>query len=84
MRHIASRWGKEGVRANSILPGFVFTEKTRDFLPEEFRRMAISMTRSTRLGEPADIAAMVAMLFSEDGDWINGQTLSVDGGTTMR
>jgi NAD(P)-dependent dehydrogenase (short-subunit alcohol dehydrogenase family) len=84
MRHIASRWGKEGVRANAILPGFVFTEKTRDHLPEEFRQMAIRMTRSTRLGEPADIAAMVAMLFSEDGDWINGQTLSVDGGTTMR
>lgn len=84
MRHIASRWGKDGVRANSILPGFVFTEKTRDYLPEEFREMAIRMTRSTRLGEPADIAAMVAMLFSEDGDWINGQSLSVDGGTTMR
>lgn len=84
MRHIASRWGKEGVRANSILPGFVFTEKTRDFLPEEFREMAIRMTRSTRLGEPSDIAAMVAMLFSDDGDWINGQALSVDGGTTMR
>lgn len=84
MRHIASRWGKEGVRTNSILPGFVYTEKTRDYLPEEFREMAIRTTRSTRLGEPADIAAMVAMLFSEDGDWINGQTLSVDGGTTMR
>jgi len=84
MRHIASRWGKEGVRSNAILPGFVYTEKTRDHLPEEFRRQAIAATRSTRLGEPEDIAAMVALLFSDDGLWINGQTLSVDGGATMR
>ncbi|PTD24960.1 SDR family NAD(P)-dependent oxidoreductase [Sphingomonas fennica] len=83
-RHIASRWGKEGVRSNAILPGFVYTEKTRDHLPEEFRRHAVAATRSTRLGEPADIAAMVAHLFSDDGAWINGQTLSVDGGATMR
>ena len=84
MRHIASRWGKQGVRSNAILPGFVYTEKTREHLPEEFRRHAIAGTRSTRLGEPSDIAAMVAMLFSDDGLWINGQTLSVDGGATMR
>jgi NAD(P)-dependent dehydrogenase (short-subunit alcohol dehydrogenase family) len=37
-----------------------------------------------RLGEPSDIAAMVAMLFSRDGEWISGQTLSVDGGSSMR
>ncbi|WP_380871391.1 oxidoreductase [Sphingomonas sp. DBB INV C78] len=84
MRHIASRWGKKGVRSNAILPGFVFTEKTRGNLPEEFHRHAVAATRSTRLGEPEDIAAMVAMLFSDDGQWINGQTLSVDGGATMR
>lgn len=84
MRHIASRWGREGVRANAILPGFVFTEKTRDHLPEEFHRHAVAGTRSTRLGEPEDIAGMVALLFSDDGEWINGQTLSVDGGATMR
>ncbi|MGH6782542.1 MAG: SDR family NAD(P)-dependent oxidoreductase, partial [Sphingomonadaceae bacterium] len=84
MRHIASRWGKKGVRSNAILPGFVFTEKTRGNLPEDFHRRAVAGTRSTRLGEPEDIAAMAAMLFSDDGQWINGQTLSVDGGATMR
>lgn len=84
MRHIASRWGKEGVRSNAILPGFVYTEKTREHLPEEFRRYALAGTRSTRLGEPEDIAGMVALLFSDDGEWISGQTLSVDGGATMR
>lgn len=84
MRHIASRWGKDGIRSNAILPGFVYTEKTRDILPESFRAAALSMTRSPRLGEPHDIAAMVALLMSDDGEWINGQTLSVDGGSTLR
>ena len=38
----------------------------------------------TRLGEPTDIAAAVAFLMSDDAAWINGQVLSVDGGSTMR
>lgn len=84
MRHIASRWGRDGVRSNAILPGFVATEKTRDHLPEEFRAAALSATRSNRIGEPRDIAAMIALLLSDDGEWINGQALSVDGGSTMR
>jgi NAD(P)-dependent dehydrogenase (short-subunit alcohol dehydrogenase family) len=44
----------------------------------------LAIGRSTRLGEPGDIAAMVAMLMSDDGEWINGQVISVDGGITMR
>ena len=40
--------------------------------------------RSVRLGSPADIASTVAMLMSDDGEWINGQVISVDGGITMR
>ncbi|MDT4890834.1 2-hydroxycyclohexanecarboxyl-CoA dehydrogenase [compost metagenome] len=40
--------------------------------------------RSPRLGEPTDIAATVAFLASGDGEWINGQVISVDGGVNMR
>jgi NAD(P)-dependent dehydrogenase (short-subunit alcohol dehydrogenase family) len=42
------------------------------------------MSRSSRLGQPEDIAAMVAFLMSSDAEWINGQVISVDGGATMR
>ncbi len=44
----------------------------------------VALGRSPRLGHPEDIAAMVALLFSDDGEWINGQVVSVDGGVTMR
>jgi NAD(P)-dependent dehydrogenase (short-subunit alcohol dehydrogenase family) len=84
MRHVASRWGKEGIRANAVAPGLVVTEKMRGTLPEEFKAYALNLTRSTRLGEPDDIAAMVAFLFSDDSAWINGQVISVDGGATLR
>ena len=81
MRHVASRWGKDGVRANAVAPGLVLSEKNRNH-PDKDAVLAI--TRSTRLGEPEDIAAMVAMLISSDGEWINGQAIAVDGGVTMR
>jgi NAD(P)-dependent dehydrogenase (short-subunit alcohol dehydrogenase family) len=42
------------------------------------------MGRSPRLGQPRDIAGMVALLLSEEGGWITGQVGSVDGGATMR
>ena len=84
MRHVASRWGKEGIRANAIAPGVVMTENALANMPAARRDMLLSQTRSARLGRTSDIAATVAMLMSDDGDWINGQVISVDGGITMR
>ncbi|MBX9640544.1 MAG: SDR family oxidoreductase, partial [Mycobacteriaceae bacterium] len=40
--------------------------------------------RGNRLGEPDDIAALVAFLLSEEGEWINGQVINIDGGTILR
>jgi NAD(P)-dependent dehydrogenase (short-subunit alcohol dehydrogenase family) len=51
---------------------------------EAFRDFALSLGRIDRLGEPADIAAAVAFLMSEDAAWITAQVISVDGGTTVR
>jgi NAD(P)-dependent dehydrogenase (short-subunit alcohol dehydrogenase family) len=84
VRHVASKWGRKHVRANAVAPGLVLTEGPRSVLSEEFMKMALRGTRSWRLGEPEDIAAMVAFLASSDGEWINGQVLSVDGGASLR
>jgi len=84
VRHVASRWGKEGIRANAVAPGLVLTDAVRSSLDPTFRDYALSVTRSARLGTPEDIAAMVAFLCSADGEWINGQIISVDGGATLR
>jgi NAD(P)-dependent dehydrogenase (short-subunit alcohol dehydrogenase family) len=84
MRHVASRWGKEGIRSNAIAPGLVMTDNALANMPQEAQDHMIQIGRSPRLGRPADIASMVAMLMSDDGDWINGQVISIDGGITMR
>jgi NAD(P)-dependent dehydrogenase (short-subunit alcohol dehydrogenase family) len=84
VRHIASKWGKQGIRANAIAPGLVLTEKNEDAMDPSFKRRALAGTRSARLGRPEDIAAMVAFLMSADGEWVNGQVISVDGGATLR
>ena len=83
VRHVASRYGKEGIRANAIMPGLVITPEKRETMPADFQALCLSVTRSPRLGEPRDIAAMVALLASRDGEWINGQCIAVDGGSTL-
>lgn len=82
-RHVASAWGKQGIRANAIAPGLVLSGPVMS-LPESFREEMLALNRSTRLGDPADIAAMVNYLMSDDGAWIQGQVLNVDGGSLMR
>lgn len=84
VRHVASKWGKQGVRANAIAPGLVLTETVQEGLDPSFRASVLKRQRSNRLGRPDDIAAMVAFLMSSDAEWINGQVISVDGGATLR
>ncbi len=84
VRHVARRWGREGIRANAVAPGLVITPAMADTIPSEFKEYALGVGNSPRLGRPDDIAAMVAYLVSDDAEWINGQVLSVDGGASMR
>ena len=84
MRHVASRWGKEGVRANVIAIGLTLTETIENALDPAFMEQILATMSSPRLGRPEDIATMVAYLMSSAGEYINGQVISVDGGSTMR
>jgi NAD(P)-dependent dehydrogenase (short-subunit alcohol dehydrogenase family) len=84
-RHVAARWGKEGIRCNAVAPGFTATEAIRS-APQwpELEASALKRIRGPRVGETDDVAAMVAFLLSEEGAWINGQVINVDGGTVLR
>jgi NAD(P)-dependent dehydrogenase (short-subunit alcohol dehydrogenase family) len=83
MRHVATRWGPEGIRANAICPGVVLTETVMRNMSEESRQAGMAHTPSTRLGKVEDIAALVAFLLSDEAEWINGQAVSIDGGSVM-
>jgi NAD(P)-dependent dehydrogenase (short-subunit alcohol dehydrogenase family) len=83
MRHVATAFGPEGVRANSIAPGVI--EKHTGPLRAEVLEIARAKARiNSRLGQPADIAGMSALLMSDEGSYITGQVISIDGGITMR
>jgi NAD(P)-dependent dehydrogenase (short-subunit alcohol dehydrogenase family) len=84
-RHVASRWGKEGIRCNAVAPGFTATEAIRS-VPQwpDLQAAALKRIRGNRVGDPDDIAALVAFLLSEEGAWINGQVVNIDGGTVLR
>ena len=90
MRHVAARWGKEGVTANVLQPGFTVTgemKKQMEANAQEAKKWAdfyMAKTPHTRLGESEDHAAVVAMLLSTDGRWINGSVIDVNGGSLMR
>ncbi|HUB21962.1 MAG TPA: SDR family oxidoreductase [Streptosporangiaceae bacterium] len=83
-RHIASRWGKEGIRCNGVMPGLVMGQTQREQGDTELQAIALQYARSPRLGEPADLAAAVTFLFSDDAAWVSGQVWSVDGGMSLR
>ena len=84
MRHVATRWGPEMVRANVVAPGFVMGRRDPATLTPDFMDMVTANQRIPVIGEGRHIAAMVAHLFSDDGEWITGQVISVDGGSTIR
>jgi NAD(P)-dependent dehydrogenase (short-subunit alcohol dehydrogenase family) len=83
-RHVASGWGKEGIRANAITPGLILTDEIKQGADPKMLEGMLRGTRSPRHGEAGDISSMVAYLMSDDGSWINGQVVNVDGGTVLR
>lgn len=83
-RHVASRWGKEGVRCNAVAPGLTLSEAVLSENRPGWREQVLAAGRSPRLGQPEDTAALVAFLLSDDGSWINGQVYGVDGGFLLR
>ena len=83
-RHVASKWGHDGIRANVICPGLIMTEAVYQHMSNKQIEGMRRQTPSPRLGEPDDIAAAVAFLASDDGAFVNGQVWHINGGTQMR
>jgi NAD(P)-dependent dehydrogenase (short-subunit alcohol dehydrogenase family) len=79
-RYVAAQYGKRGIRCNAVLPGLILTAAVATNIPRERLQLFERHTLTPYLGQPEDIAAMVALLASDDGRFITGQAITVDGG----
>lgn len=78
---LAQEWAKDGVRANSIAPGMIKTPFTANvYADAELAKARNDVVPLGRVGEPEDIADVVAFLLSDDARYMTGQNVCVDGG----
>lgn len=81
-RSLAVDYGGKGIRTNTVSPGFILSERARDWMeggPRRQEAMAVGIPLG-RPGEPAEIAGVVAFLLGDDASFINGAVIPVDGG----
>jgi NAD(P)-dependent dehydrogenase (short-subunit alcohol dehydrogenase family) len=77
--YVAAQYGKKGIRCNVVSPGLVVTENT-EMNQGHNLDLYLAHHLTPRLGRPDDLAAMVALLASDDGKFITAQIIPVDGG----
>jgi 3-oxoacyl-[acyl-carrier protein] reductase len=80
-RILSKDFGKRGITINTVSPGATETETYRNGKTEEFLTQLANLSVFERLGKPAEIAAVVAFLASENAGWMTAQNVRVNGGT---
>ena len=81
-RALAREIGSRGITVNAVAPGFVVSPLT-DAIPDDLRDVALRSIPMGRFANPVEIAGAVAFLLSEDGAYVTGHVLTVDGGVSM-
>ena len=81
-RSMALNYAKYGIRVNTISPGYVTTECQEDWIKDPAARAAAEALHLTRLGRPEDIAGLALFLASDQGEYMTGSNIVIDGGFT--
>jgi acetoacetyl-CoA reductase len=79
VKTLAAENARHGITVNAVLPGMVATEKVQSMPPPVLERVADALPAG-RMAEPAEVAALVAFLASDEAAYITGQEIGIDGG----
>ncbi|WP_285242009.1 SDR family oxidoreductase [Pseudarthrobacter sp. fls2-241-R2A-127] len=83
-RAMTAEWAASGLQINGIAPGYIHTEMTQNLVDDEqFNTWILGRTPAHRWGTPKDLAGPVVWLASSGSDFVNGQTIFIDGGMTV-
>ena len=83
MKTIAAENVRRGITANAVLPGLIASERVRAMPAELYEQIESTFLPSGRMGEVAEVAALVAHLASEDAGYVTGQEIGIDGGAWL-
>jgi NAD(P)-dependent dehydrogenase (short-subunit alcohol dehydrogenase family) len=83
VKYFAVALGPRGIRVNAVAPGVIDTDMSNFTKTEEGRAAVMGMQTLKRIGEPADVASVIAFLVSDEARWITGDTIAVDGGSRL-
>jgi NAD(P)-dependent dehydrogenase (short-subunit alcohol dehydrogenase family) len=83
VRHWAATLGPRGIRVNAVAPGVIETDMSNFTKTAAGRESALSMQSLKRIGQPSDVADVIAFLASDGARWISGASIPVDGGSKL-
>lgn len=83
VKYFAAALGSRGIRVNAVAPGVIDTDMSNFTKTEEGRTAVLGMQTLKRIGQPADVASVIAFLVSDEARWITGDIVPADGGSRL-
>ena len=83
VKHLAAALGPRGIRVNAVAPGVIATDMSSFAKTDDGRAFVLGMQATQRIGQPDDVADIVAFLASDAARWITGDTVRADGGSKL-